>query len=408
MPSPEASLKAHILAHGITFTREAKQTCARLGCKPQGLIYNAPRTADLAYRPQELLLQASDGYCCCVSCIAPVPSREPVRVGSSGLTLHATWGGTTSDAEGVSIEPVPEPSYYQLHLPSGCAVTELVSACGCDELNIWPWYDCAIQQKCSFCGVNTVNSMRQGSSERLSALSLSKSGDAYSCWEQRFRQDYLDRLEQAMRIAMGDECYAEHLHLILISGNLDNSQLDAQALIYADIAQRSSMVAQHRASEGLVAVTAPPRDLQLLSTLHQSGVRVFVCNLEAFSEQAFLRHCPGKAQVGRAHYLKALEESVNVFGTGRTWTNFVLGLEAPAVLLDGCARLADSGIVPGANVLHLDMGGKTDLAVPDVDSVLWFYSELASLYHQHNMRPFYCAKALRTSLTNEAYDGRLK
>jgi hypothetical protein len=154
-------------------------------------------------------------------------------------------------------------------------------------------------------------------------------------------------------------------------------------------------------------VTAPPRDTALLAVMQEAGVEVGVFNLEAFGPVAFAKHCPGKARIGRDHYRATLDRGVSTFGWGRSWCNFVLGLEPAADLLLGCEELAARGVTPGANVLHRDQGASACPEPPDVDTVIGFYRELAGVYRRHRHRPYYCQLALRTSLANEAFDGRL-
>ena len=71
------------------------------------------------------------------------------------------------------------------------------------------------------------------------------------------------------------------------------------------------------------------------------------------------------------------------------------------------ARLAGEGIVSGANVLHLDKGNRLECRVPCYDDVVSYFYELSCIMKLYNQQPFYCSKALRTSLSNEAYDGRI-
>ncbi|HIA77488.1 MAG TPA: hypothetical protein EYO05_04770 [Gammaproteobacteria bacterium] len=178
-------------------------------------------------------------------------------------------------------------------------------------------------------------------------------------------------------------------------------------MIYSDIA--SVITSQHpgRFTEGAVAVTAPPNDLRLLKRMYESGIEVGVFNLEAFSPQAFAVHCPGKRAIGREHYLSALIEGVKVFGWGKSWCNFVLGLEPIDVLLAGCEELAAQGVTPGANVLHLDHGATLNCTPPTIEEVIYFFSGLADIYRKYDHRPYYCELALRTSLANEAFADRL-
>jgi hypothetical protein len=230
--------------------------------------------------------------------------------------------------------------------------------------------------------------------------------DADRVWS-TVREAVLAEITESIGLAIGDDCYRDAIHLIIISGNLADHQLDAQARIYADVAGAITRRHPGRFAEGAVAVTAPPLDLGLLRVMRDGGIEVGVFNLEAFTPSAFARHCPGKDRIGRNHYLKTLEKGVEVFGWGRSWCNFVLGLEPAADLLSGCEELASQGVTPGANVLHRDHGASVMHDPPDLETVVNFYQGLAAICRRHKQRPYYCQLALRTSLANEAFAGRL-
>ncbi len=398
-----ATAKAYILTHGVVFTDSALAWARGMNAKEQNMVYNAPRLLGMASRPQEMLLTDEDGYTVCVSAVAPVPGRMPAHVSYQG-ELRIETPARPRLTENVAVRFVSRPRYYDAPSRSGRPMTRIVSACGLDELNVWPWHDCAVSGTCSFCGINKVAHIANPDTFQSLAIREASALEAWSAQE----EGYLGELTEAVAVAMEDDCYDEHLHLIVISGNLSNDQLNDQAMIYGRIARAIRSVADSgRFTEGVVAVTAPPNDLALLRQMKSEGVDVVVFNLEAFTPAAFRRHCPGKDRIGRDHYLRSLDEAVAVFGRGASWSNFVLGLEPAEDLLAGCEELAQCGIVPGANVLHLDLGGSAGLEPPQFDTILDFYRGLADICHRHGMRPYYCAKALRTSLANEAFDGRL-
>jgi hypothetical protein len=422
----ESLAKAYVLTHGVRFTDDALRYAVHVNAKRQNGVYNLPATdtaipatqrsssalailpseARLA-RPQEMFLKGEDGYTVCVSAVSPVPGRKPAHVHFRGgrLTLETpSRPGIGEMLEQVAF--VPQPRYYDLHTASGRSVKRWVSACGYDEMNIWPWHDCAISRHCTFCGINAVQKQAGPDADLLHALDMRREADADCLWSS-VREQVLGEIAQAVGLAIDDECYRDHIHLIIISGNLADHQLDAQARIYADIAKAITQRHPGRFAEGAVAVTAPPSDLGLLRLMRNCGIEVGVFNLEAFTPAAFALHCPGKDRIGRDHYLSTLQAGVEVFGWGRSWCNFVLGLETASDLLAGCEELASRGITPGANVLHRDHGASAKLDPPDMETVLSFYRELAAICRRHKQRPYYCQLALRTSLSNEAFDGRL-
>jgi len=422
----ESLAKAYVLTHGVRFTQDALGFAAQVNAKRQNGVYNLPAadktipsvqhenlelsvlpSEDRLGRPQELFLKAGDGYTVCVSAVAPVLGREPATVNLSGGRL--TLATPSRPGIGQMLDElafVPQPRYYDRHTASGRSVKRWVSACGYDEMNIWPWHDCAISRTCTFCGINAVQKQAGQDVDLIHALEMRREPDADRLWLS-VREQVVAEIVEAVSLAIDDDCYRDEIHLILISGNLADHQLDAQARIYADIAAAITQRHPGRFAEGAVAVTAPPSDLGLLQLMRNSGIEVGVFNLEAFTPAAFALHCPGKDRIGRAHYLKTLEAGVGVFGWGKSWCNFVLGLEPIADLLSGCEELAACGVTPGANVFHRDHGASAKLDPPDIDTVVNFYRDLAAICRRHKQLPYYCQLALRTSLANEAFDGRL-
>jgi len=417
----ESLAKAYVLTHGVQFTMSALEYAETVGAKRQNMVYNMPALADsngkavralsnqnsshLA-RPQELFFSGDDGYKVCVSATSPVHGRNSAIVDFDGKNLLLQTPDRLEIGKQLALtEFVPEPAYYNLKTRSGRAVTRWVSACGYDEMNIWPWHDCAIKQACSFCGINAVQKQVGREVDIIHSLKLRNRQNLQAYWDE-IGQSVIDEITESVNLALSDPCYSQEIHLIMISGNLADHQLDTQAIIYSDIAREISKQNPTRFAEGIVAVTAPPLNTELITLMKQSGIDVGVFNLEAFTPSAFSFHCKGKNNIGRDVYLNALIKGVEVFGRGRSWCNFVFGLEPASDLLTGCEELASQGITPGANVYHRDHGASFLGEAPHLDEVLTFYSTLADIYHQHGLRPYYCEKALRTSLANEAFAGR--
>jgi hypothetical protein len=399
-PTSSASrLKALILCVGTTFTPAALAWARMVGAKGLQRVYNAPAKAP-AGAPQELLIVDPDGYRVCVAAVAPVPGREPVLVDVQDDRLLVRLPDGTDSGE-LSVRYVATPEYYSAALPSGQPITRVASTCGLNELNIWPWHDCAIGRLCRFCGINSVF-RSAGSADLLTAKAVGAHDDPlFTSW--------LFDLTMAVKTAVTDPIYADVLFPMIISGNLPDPLLDRQADLYATIAREvAPLVAGLSGPEGLVAMTAPPHDLGLLATQRDAGIQTMAINLEAYSPEAFETECPGKHRIGRDRYLAALLRSADVFGHGKAWSNFVLGLEPVAPLLAGCRELAARGVTPGVSVLHFDEGAAIRGKVPPTyDGLISFYQELADIYRTHDLRPYFNSLALRSSLANEAYDDRL-
>ncbi len=422
----ESLAKAYVLTHGVRFSKEAVRFADHVNAKRQNAVYNLPvdesvypvvgraapsspglSSSDGLDRPQELFFTAEDGYKVCVSAVAPVPGRQPATVDVVGGQLRLTTPSRPDAGQTLGlVEFVPQPAYYERKTSSGQPVRRWVSACGYNEMNIWPWHDCAIRQPCSFCGINVVQKQAGSDSDLLHALDMRRKHNADQVWALT-GESVVAEITEAVAMAIGDECYRDEIHLIIISGNLADNQLDVQARIYADIAKAITLQYPDRFAEGAVAVTAPPLNLELLWLMKEGGIEVGVFNLEAFTPDGFARHCPGKHRIGRNHYVETLKKGVEVFGWGRSWCNFVLGLEKVTALLSGCEELASQGVTPGANILHRDHGASVVHEPPDLETVINFYRELAAIYRRHKQLPYYSQRALRTSLANEAFAGRL-
>jgi hypothetical protein len=390
-------VKALVLTSGVTFTDAAITYGLRAGAKTLQQVYNAPARAR-ASSPQELQLTDADGYSCVVSAVSPVPGRRYIEIDvvNERLTLSLPPSYTAPQVE---IDFVKRPAYYGYRTASGIPVTRFVSACGMSEMNIWPWHDCAIGRLCRFCGVNTLAN-RHGRRDLLSARSSTSVTADLPKW--------LDDLRFAVTVATDDAAYARELFPMIISGNLPNDQLELQAQIYAQIAAVVVPLLDGRAGpEGLVATTVPST-AYALQLQRDAGIATMAINLEAYTADAFRKECPGKDRIGRDIYQAALIQSVSIFGRGRVWTNLVLGLEPIEDALIGCKELSAQGITTGASILHYDQGATTQNKIPPAyEEAVWFYRELATIYGEFDLRPHFSSLALRSSLANEAFDGRL-
>lgn len=394
----ETLLKALILTRGVIFSKEAIQIAAKECAKRQNAVYNIPMDSSLN-RPQELMLRNKiDAYDVVVSCVSPHVNANPVHIDCTD-SKHLTAVVDGCDFSNVEIHFVKEPAYYSMFLKNGERVSSFVSACGMDELNVIPWKGCAISKKCAFCGANSLVRI-----EDISAHSFSKNANL---WEM-CKDSYLNNLDEAIHIASNDSCYDEHMHVIMIAGNLRNDLLDLEADIFAEISKRiCSVQCIKDKMDGPILVISPPHDSCKLYALKKAGVQKIVFNFEAVTRKGFEKYCPGKNILGYNHFFNSLKQSVNIFGKGNVWTNLVFGLENKEDVLNECREIISNDIVVGANILHLDQGNTLDCDVPSMEDSIDFFYRMQKLNEKMGYRPFYCSKALRTSLSNEVSDSRI-
>ncbi|MDD9199150.1 radical SAM protein [Aliivibrio sp. S2MY1] len=396
---PETNVKAEILTRGVVFTQAALERSMKDNAKGQNMVYNAPLGGEVG-RPQELFLQGHDGYITVVSCVSAHHFTSPVKVDVTTQGELACFIDDECMTNEVQVSFVPQPDYYFKKLANGDFVKKYISACGYDELNIIPWKGCFISKACKFCGVNIVAT--QNDTNSMHAFNLSR---YESLWDES-KEEYLANLSDSIEYALQSECYSEHMHVIIISGNLSDKMLDKQSDIYCDIVSHIKDQIKDKTTEGVIAVITPPKDDARLQKLKDAGVEIVVFNLEVGNEPWFSKYCPGKSHLGRDFFIDKLKQAVKVFGRGKAWTNFVLGLEPIEPLLELCDELASHGIVSSANVLHLDEGNRLDCKPPSKEDVVTFFYQLSEINKKYGFDAFYCSKALRTSLSNEMHDGR--
>jgi hypothetical protein len=132
-------------------------------------------------------------------------------------------------------------------------------------------------------------------------------------------------------------------HLTVTGGVIpERRELD----YYLDVAEEIRAATGQDRFNGTATVAAP-LDLTNLDRFHEAGFRTTAMNLEIWDQRIYEVICPGKARGsgGWAHWVKALEYAVGVFGHGRVRSNFVAGIEPKARTLEGLDALASKGVV---------------------------------------------------------------
>lgn len=411
MTIASAEAKARVLSNGIKIDNEALAYLSKHpDYKHESYVYNDSRwqlREFVELCPQELCLSSvKDGNETVVSCIINQSSPISLTVRDEQLAIHDRVAPDLTSR--VSVKLLPDPSYCSEIDANGVPFGRYVSTCGLCEANIWLWHDCFLpydRRGCAFCGINTVATKRKRT-DLLSASMLSDRDTAQVVWEER-KTMVLGSVVRALKRALETyEPYQNHFHLVFIAGNMRNGLLDLQWSIYVE-----AMLALEDAGIPLsdldsTAVLMPPNDFAWIRNAKEAGLGKIAFNLEIWDQSLFEELCPGKAQYGRERMISALGEAVKVFGPGNVWSNFIYGLEPTPSLLQGMKWLAGTGIVPGANVFHKDRGARLrDVSIPSDQQIISFYRQLADIYHEFELSPFYCEKGLRTSLANEAFKG---
>ena len=213
-------------------------------------------------------------------------------------------------------------------------------------------------------------------------------------------------IQQIQRICEACEHPETHArHLYLVSGSMVDMEAEGRRFVQlARALNEAGLTERYYVACGSGAI---PKSAMV--ALKDLGVRGACFNLEVWDEKQFERVCPGKAHyVGRARWIEALSDAVDVFGKGHVMSAFVGGAElegdggftdpneALVSNLEGAEFLLSRGIQPIYS-LHWKMTGKQRGMEPiySLDHFLKLNQGLAEARqrHQQPINPeFFCRR----------------
>lgn len=139
----------------------------------------------------------------------------------------------------------------------------------------------------------------------------------------------------------------------------------------------------------LLLYVTPPEDRGHIDEFMSLGASRIACSLEVWDEKLAAEITPGKMKfTGRKRHLDALEYTVDKYGPGKAFSNFVIGLEPFESLAEGAEYLASRGIIPTASV-WIPFGRPVlgCMTPPDLDYFQSVKQLLASLYCRYCLKP---------------------
>lgn len=133
----------------------------------------------------------------------------------------------------------------------------------------------------------------------------------------------------------------------------------------------------------------PPRDLSVLTELHDAGATAIGIHVESLDDEVRRRWMPGKGSVPMAEYETAWDEAVRVFGRNRVSTYLLVGLgEDPDELVAGASRLIDRGVYPFVVPLRPMAGTlarRDGVGAPPIELVRYVTERVAALLRDAGM-----------------------
>lgn len=289
-----------------------------------------------------------------------------------------------------SIEYLKRPKLWDLRLSDGTKVKQYLNVYGMNCLNLFIVANCEFWNEglpCVFCSLQPTQNMHN-------EVVVNKT---------------IDKIEEALKLAFSSGDDLEWM--IITGGSLKNRQLEFKR--YCDVLTvvKRCIPKEWNGKINGNAALLPTNNERDLIQLYETGIAHPSYNLEVWGKELFNFYCKGKGKyVSFDSIVETYKKSVKIWGNGEVWCNFVGGLSPIDDLKEGFKYMADLGVVPGANIFHLDpnaIGVKMGLKEPTEEYVLEMYHCLANIYKNYGYKPFFSEKVLRNSLSNEAYNGWL-
>jgi len=403
-----SELKLRLLIEGLSIDYDSLGVSDYKSDKyPHNDRHFAPKNRKWAV-PQEILLSSEAGPRLCVGVLARPQSRFTLscvdgvpRIALSGQQLD------------VQVSLLSEPRFWNRSTSDGVALHKLLSVPGLNELNLWPWHDCAYhyaRQACAFCNT-TATSVRAGTGRKsnlATAYQFAQEPGHGAKVANEIYPDLARRSREAVSIALQHDFSGKDYWFTIISGNVPDAMIPDQYQLFSKLLVDLIRDVPGLRRDQIVAYMMPPLVPAGLRALKDAGATRFMGSLEIWDPDLYSTICPGKANYGRKHFIDMLIQATEVFGRGNVWCNFVCGLEPFATQLEGYDQLGREGIVAGANVFHKDpLIRVTAVDEFTFENVRSYYLTAAELLHRHNLSPFYGLESRRSSLLWEAYLGYL-
>ncbi len=155
-------------------------------------------------------------------------------------------------------------------------------------------------------------------------------------------------------------------------------------------------------------ITMPPDTLSLLGDLKQAGAGTVNFAIEVFDPELFAEVCSGKDSLyGRDKFFDAIREGVKVFGVGKTFYNFVGGMEPVESVIEGLETFARMGAAPSENVFHPDpQSAFADRTSPSEAYLMEMAKAQSAIYKRYpEFTTIYPVGSSRNSLDTEIHRG---
>lgn len=152
---------------------------------------------------------------------------------------------------------------------------------------------------------------------------------------------------------------------------------------------------------------APPKNLDLIDKLKESGATVAIMNIEIVGRELRREICPGKSGIPLEHYHKAMERAVEVFGYGKVSSVMIGGIQPWEDIKEECETLCKMGVFPTIMPFRpLDDCTYSFNKACDVDELIEMSEYLGELLRKYKLAPQCqpgCTACGGCSIENDCY-----
>ena len=353
--------KAQVLHYGFHLTEAAKKAFGEEYLIKRRIYSNYDDDDFLAEEvPPEIVFPESG-----IVATAILKKESPLVVDYRDGTFFLK--NTGSDSQEKIVDFIKKPPFYGCKLHTGEAVESFITKLFGHSIGIFAKTRCYFAKQDTVCKFCSIRANRGRPQDACHSVDVAK---------------VLEAVEIAVTL---DDAIDD----VFISGGVSTDDYDANFIFYSDLAVA---VKKHLLSLGksveVTLNTYPPRDLDLIDRLADTGIAVMV-SLEAVREERRTFICPGKSvlfhELGVENLLRKL---VSVVGHGRVLAFLIQGMEEDETLLDGVRQWAELGVCAVVHILHVDPGTwvqKQKIPIPSPEQILEMAKQVSQIYQVHHL-----------------------
>ena len=142
----------------------------------------------------------------------------------------------------------------------------------------------------------------------------------------------------------------------------------------------------------LLLYITPPEKHEVIDRYFGMGASRIACSLEVWDDKLAESITPGKrSYITKQRYLDALTYIAEKYGPGKSFSNFIIGLEPFETLREGATYLAERGVIPSASVwMPFGKPVNGSMKPASLDYFRKTKDMLAELYLKYDLEPAGC------------------